>query len=269
MSNPPETEQGHFAGSPLASLFWECFGSGFLLGSSASLVMPRASCHGASQVNPEGSTVTTDSTMPIDCHTKKACAQACYLITALSAAAATSNGVREYAEQLQYEQEYAREVWEHELSPQREIEEYCEFAEAQGVSAFDAKIVAEELVKLPGLSVPFHLALELGMVKPVHYGAIRKRALVSFSGYLSGGMSGLWLGRFTRRTLANTGLPGTFASAAILGLVACGPLIALQHAYLYRLRKFKSIQSRATLAYGSVLMFASALGLLFSSFKRK
>jgi hypothetical protein len=90
------------------------------------------------------------------------------------------------AKAARYEHEYAREVWEHELNPDGEVDEYVNYATGKGVPENDARVIGRSISAHPTVSVPYHLAFELGLAEPVSYRQHFNYALMILSGLLSG-----------------------------------------------------------------------------------
>ena len=77
--------------------------------------------------------------------------------------------ISDYAKELSYDHEYAREVWEHEYNSSGEIDEYIAYATSRGLSHAKAREIAISVTSEPSVSVPYHLAFELGLIKPRSY----------------------------------------------------------------------------------------------------
>ena len=95
--------------------------------------------------------------------------------------------VSDCSKQLSYDHEYAREVWEHEHNNAGEIVEYVTYATSRGIEPMKARQIAESITAEPAISVPYHLAFELGITEPILYKRKFKHAATIGAGY-SGGM---------------------------------------------------------------------------------
>lgn len=95
----------------------------------------------------------------------------------------------DYATDLRYDHEYAREVWEHEFNSIGEVDEYVAYAVAQGISPDKARDIALSVTSEPKVSVPYHLAFELGLVQPALYRRKLIHSVVSGLGFFGGLMA--------------------------------------------------------------------------------
>ena len=234
-----EAEQGHLSVAPDLQLFWDCTSEAILLGGSLALI-------GGFE--------------------KK------FLVFPL--ALTCSRMTLEIGQAERYDQELAREVWEHELSPQREVEEFCEYAQGLGVSKNEAESIGELMVQIPALSVPYHLFTELNIVKPPGYGHVLKRTLIAGCGYTLGGLiggvtgiSGVCLANWATQLMAADKTKASFSVTSLLsGAVAITALNAVvsyfQHSFLNRPKRLRRFQSKAALLSGTALVAAAITGAI-------
>ena len=108
------------------------------------------------------------------------------LVGLASLGVASSEACRDRLDELVYDHELAREVWEHKMSPFMEVQEFVEHAEKHGVPEEDASELGRRFVKYPQLSVPYHLAIEVGLIKSRSYGSTWTKLSVRSLGYMAG-----------------------------------------------------------------------------------
>ena len=108
------------------------------------------------------------------------------LATLTSIAVATSEACRDQLDELIYDHELAREVWEHKMSPFMEVQEFVEHAEKLGVPEEDATELGRRFVKYPQISVPYHLGNEVGLIKSRTYGLTLRKLAIRSIGYIAG-----------------------------------------------------------------------------------
>jgi len=250
-----ELEYGHYVVStPFTHLFWESFSTAFLLSGTGHLISspPSTDRHrGGSLSASSHSLPSPRQPWGFPSHGVG------LLVVGLSGIGAAKRAVDEYALHLQYDQEYAREVWEHKLSPDGEVKEYCEYAVSVGASQKDAEAIGKLLVKHIELSVPYHLQTELNLVKPQSYGQIAERAAVVFFGYMGGCFAGLSVAKGIQDLCSEMSpLWCDICTSMALVCLYAGPLAVLQYSYLYRLRKFSLFQTRAAFTSGVILTIA-------------
>jgi len=155
MHHHPPLEQGHFIPNP----FFELFSDSLLTG----MTICGVGCVAVGLPRPE-------------------------VVVLPSLAFASSEGCKELLDEMRYEQEEAREIWEHKMSPFMEVQEFVDYAINKGVSEDEAIELGRRFVQHPQLSVPFHLEIEIGIHKSLMHGQTAKKALVRVAGLLTGAL---------------------------------------------------------------------------------
>ena len=101
---------------------------------------------------------------------------------------AADSFVSEYAKEISYQHEYAREVWEHEFNAMGEVDEYVSYGISRGLTPERAKEIAIIITCEPSVSVPYHLAFELGLLEPSSYQQKLKHSTLVAVGFTAGSL---------------------------------------------------------------------------------
>jgi len=166
------------------------------------------------------------------------------------------------ASELSYEHEFAREEWEHEFNAIGEVDEYVAYAVSRGVNPARARELALVLTSEPRLSVPYHLAFELGLLEPPSFRRELTYASISGASNLCGCLLSESLVAFVR-AICSTARDGpishslTVATACAIGLV---PILAYRFRAVSRVRGSRKFEMKALGVYVGSIGATVALG---------
>jgi hypothetical protein len=229
----PETELGHQKMSPLRNIIAYSVTRGFLGNTILRILMP-------------------DSQLAT--RMKLALGSSLLLIA--------DDFVNYEASKLSYEHEFAREEWEHEFNAIGEVDEYVNYAVGRGVSPDRARELALVLTSEPRVSVPYHLAFELGLLEPPSLrreliyatisgisqfgGALISEVLVSCSRLL---VSHVW-----KRPISDS---LTIAVACVIGVL---PILGYRFREVARVRGSRNFEMKALAVFAGCIGATTALG---------
>jgi hypothetical protein len=168
-----------------------------------------------------------------------------WLESVIPASMAIDTLVSDYSKELSYDHEYAREVWEHEYNSIGEVDEYVAYATARGISEEKARNIALTVTSEPSVSVPYHLAFELGLIRPTSYRRKLQHAAAVGFGYYTGIVgSGIALS-LTERVSSGVADNLHFRTCLIpVSLIILSPALFLRFKHISRVhgsREFKII----------------------------
>ena len=142
----------------------------------------------------------------------------------------------DYSKEISYDHEYAREVWEHEYNSMGEIEEYVEYATARGIAQDKARDIALSVTSEPNVSVPYHLAFELGLIRPTSYERKLEHASAVGLGYYAG-ICGSKLAQSLSRNISERFSATSYSKTALIPI----SLLLLSPALFLRFRHILSV----------------------------
>lgn len=160
------------------------------------------------------------------------------------------------ANQLSYEHEFAREEWEHEFNAIGEIEEYVTYAISRGVPESRARELALNITSEPRMSIPYHLAFELGLLEPPSTRKEIEFALVSGLSHLGGAcisealLSSL---HFIRATLGRN-IPLQPRFVPLICAIGVVPLLA------FRFREIARVKGSRKFELSSLAIYVGCIG---------
>ena len=161
--------------------------------------------------------------------------------------------VSDCSRELSYDHEYAREVWEHKHNWTGEIDEYVNYATSMGITESKAKEIAHVVTAEPAVSVPYHLAFELGIMEPIMYKRKLSHAATVGFGYSGGIILSLIADQIDQLLLASsTGLAGACTTASTY-LLVISPVLLFRYKNLSRMAGLSKFKYTATGAYFTVL----------------
>lgn len=223
-------ELGHQKANPIVQQFTKSFGKGFLAG----LIINRV-------FGPE----------PV-MERRKAC-------IGIAFAFAGDAFVSEFAKELSYEHEYAREVWEHEFNSMGEIDEYVSYGLSRGLTAERAKEIASIITSEPSVSVPYHLAFELGLLEPGSYRHKLKHSVLVGLGFAAGSMASeasCVLCDYIVKSSVGAKIPLSVAVCCI-GLT---PVLGLRYKHISRVAGAQTFKIAAFLTFASIILVGLNIG---------
>lgn len=177
--------------------------------------------------------------------------------------AAMDTAVSDYAKQLSFEHEYAREEWEHEFNPIGEVDEYVAYTSGLGIPPSKARDIAMLVTAEPSISVPYHLAFELSMLQPKFYRRKLYHAGIVLSAYGSGFIVAELVKAMTRTYLSRVGaFPKVMLMSGGLGLVLT-PVIFGRYQSVYHVEGSSRFKILATVGYVTCI-FAAVLAIKHS-----
>ena len=160
------------------------------------------------------------------------------------------------ASELSYEHEFAREEWEHEFNAIGEIDEYVAYAISRGVPAPRARELALILTSEPRVSIPYHLAFELGLLEPPTFRKELIYASLSGVSHLFGALASEGLFGFMGLAFAKSGYKQLSNQLAIN--IACALGVMPQLAY--RFREVSRVKGSRRFEITSFIVYAGFLG---------
>jgi hypothetical protein len=164
--------------------------------------------------------------------------------------------VSDYAKQLSFDHEHAREEWEHEFNPIGEVDEYIAYAEKQGLAPSKARDIAMLVTAEPSISVPYHLAFELAMLEPKFYKHKLKHAGIALGSYAVGfslSEATHWVAR--RHLVSMTNPIRTVVLSGLLALTLAPVLIA-RYQSVSHVRGAPRFKALTVLGYSSCIVCA-------------
>jgi hypothetical protein len=170
-----------------------------------------------------------------------------WLRLAIPATMAIDTYTADLAKEISYDHEYAREAWEHEYNSIGEVDEYIAYATGRGMSPEKARNIALTVTAEPSVSIPYHLAFELGMLRPSSYRRKLEHAGAVFAGYsfgMLGAEMGFWMSQWAQK---GTRLPLLIPISAMI----LSPALIARYRYVFRMkgsRRFKAVALTAFLA---------------------
>ena len=172
---------------------------------------------------------------------------------ALPSLVAVDTYVSDSSKQLSYDHEYAREVWEHEHNRNGEIDEYVTYATSRGVSPTKAREIARSVTVETGVSVPYHLAFELGITEPILYNRKLTHAAAVGVGYSGGMILSFLAGRVGKSLFTNHGVFSRCFATAGIYLMLISPVLFFRYKNLSRVAGSTRFKVTAAGAYFTVL----------------
>jgi len=173
--------------------------------------------------------------------------------------------ISDHAKELSYDHEYAREIWEHEFNAIGEIDEYVAYAISKGIPASRARELALAITSEPSMSVPYHLAFELGMLEPSSYKRKMVHAFTTAVGNLWGFIASeaLWrIGEKLLVTKKSSDSAEALLSRATLFIVGLAPILA------YRYRVVNRVQGAKEFKLTGIFLYSiSVIGIVFLSIR--
>ena len=223
----PEPELGHQKSSPLWNVFAYSVSRGFLGNTVLRILLPETSSSTRIKLG---------------------------LGTALMLTA--DDFVNMEASELSYEHEFAREEWEHEFNAIGEVDEYVAYAMSRGVPASRARELALVLTSEPLVSIPYHLAFELGLLEPPTFRRELTYASISGFSHLLGSLLSEGLYRFMGLVLSRVGHSQVSGDLAVSVACAVGvvPLLA------YRFREVSRVKGSRRFETTSFVVYAGCIG---------
>jgi len=177
----------------------------------------------------------------------------------LALGAAVDAYVSDWSKELSYDHEYAREVWEHEYNSIGEVDEYVAYASTLGVTPNKAREIALAVTSEPAVSVPYHLAFELGLTEPHSYHRKLSHATAVALGYLTG----FPLSHLTNRAcLSFVGSPADMkdvGKAALIGIAILSPVIFVRYKHVLRVPGSKNFKLVSLTAYAATIFSVLAI----------
>ena len=162
--------------------------------------------------------------------------------------------VEDYAKDLRYDHEYAREVWEHEFNSIGEVDEYVAYAVAQGISPDKARDIALSVTSEPKVSVPYHLAFELGLVQPPLYRRKLIHSIVTSMGFFGGMMASDASAAVTTTLMRRINIQaGNAALGASIALAIMTPVVAFRFRHIRRVAGADRFRTLMAITYGVTL----------------
>ena len=164
------------------------------------------------------------------------------------------------SKELSYDHEYAREVWEHEYNSIGEVDEYVSYATGKGLTASKARDIAMTVTSEPNVSVPYHLAFELGLIQPTSYHRkLEHSAIVGVGTALGFGASNM-LFKLADLLSPRIGLAHSkYLAVSSLCIGALLPVLSFRYSHVSRVtgaKRFKlSIAAGYAVAIGLVIYF--------------
>ena len=224
----PEPELGHQKSSPLWNVFAYSVSRGFLGNTVLRILLPETS---------------SIARMKLAIGTA-------FMLTA-------DDFVNMEASELSYEHEFAREEWEHEFNAIGEVDEYVAYAMSRGVPASRARELALILTSEPKVSIPYHLAFELGLLEPPTFRRELTYASISGLSHLIGSLlseslfrcMGLLLSRVDNSNILDD------LTVSIVCAVGVAPLLA------YRFREVSRVKGSRRFEATSFVVYAGCLGV--------
>ena len=181
------------------------------------------------------------------------------LVFSLPLVAALECFVSDFSEELRYDHEYAREVWEHEYNGMGEIDEYVAYATAKGISPAKARDIALSVTSEPDVSVPYHLAFELGLIQPLFYKRKLEHAIIAGIGFMGGVLGSDLAFSLGSKLLSSRNPPGKAMMAVVpASLALLSPLLLFRFSHVQKVRgsrTFKIITFAAYAATVSLLVY--------------
>ena len=223
----PEPELGHQKSSPLWNIIAFSVSRGFLGNTVLRILLPDAS---------------------VNTRVKVALGTS-LLLTA-------DDFVNMEASELSYEHEFAREEWEHEFNAIGEIDEYVAYAISRGVPAARAREISLLLTSEPRVSIPYHLAFELGLLEPPSFRREFTYASLSGISHLFGALLSESLCGCVTALLSRLGQKTLSGDLVVTVTCAIGvlPLIA------YRFREVARVKGSRRFELTSFMVYAGFLG---------
>lgn len=169
---------------------------------------------------------------------------------------AVDTAVSDYAKQLSFDHEYAREEWEHEFNPIGEVDEYVAYTSGLGIPASKARDIAMLVTTEPSISVPYHLAFELSMLQPKFYRRKLYHAGIVLSAYASGFILAELVKEITKTYLSKVGyIPKVALMSGGLGIFLT-PVIFGRYQSVYHVEGSSRFKLLASLGYVSCIFVA-------------
>ncbi len=160
--------------------------------------------------------------------------------------------ISDFSKELSYDHEYARETWEHEYNSIGEVDEYVSYATGRGLSSEKARNIALSVTSEPSVSVPYHLAFELGLVCPSSYRRKVEHVIAVGLGYFIG-ISGaqIAISLSSRLDLSDERI----SSSALLPIsfLIMTPALFLRYRHLHRVHRSQDFKLFAFGAYSVAL----------------
>ena len=159
--------------------------------------------------------------------------------------------VADHAKEISYDHEYAREAWEHEYNSIGEIDEYVAYATGRGIPHEKARDIALTVTSEPSVSIPYHLAFELGMLRPTSYKRKLEHAGAVFLGYSCGMFSAHMAHSVSRNTQGGAGF---FAPVLIpVSFILLTPGLFARYRHVFRMKGSRRFTVIALSTYALVL----------------
>jgi hypothetical protein len=150
----------------------------------------------------------------------------------------------DYSKELSYDHEYAREVWEHEYNSIGEVDEYVSYATERGLSPSKARDIAMTVTSEPSVSVPYHLAFELGLIQPTSYHRKLQHSMIVGAGVAAGFGGTRFLFRLGSSLASKSMFTGSrHMVTTALCLASLLPILSFRFGHVSRVggaRKFKA-----------------------------
>ena len=173
---------------------------------------------------------------------------------------AVDSYISDYSRELSYDHEYAREVWEHEYNSIGEVDEYVAYATSRGLSPTKAREIALTVTAEPIVSVPYHLAFELGLIEPVSYRRKLTHSAIVGAGYFAGwAMSHGGLRLASAISSASSSAKSAAIATAVCAL-AMTPVLAVRYHHVRRVPNGKRLQLASLVAYAGAISLIILIG---------
>jgi hypothetical protein len=214
----PVQEQGHFIPNPIFEIFSDSVISGFSVcgvGLVAAGVLPR----------PE-------------------------VLVLSSLAYVCSEGCKDWLAEMRYEQEEAREIWEHKMSPFMEVQEFVDYAVNHGVPEDEAIELGRRFVQYPQISVPYHLEIEIGLHKSALHKNMAYAMLARTTGLLTGSFGA------SVAVYLSKGSTKPQTCFALTGLLV-GSALALKLGYSRSVKRSSKVYIASGVCFATLLSLAS------------
>ncbi len=232
----PEPELGHQKSSPLWNVFAYSVSRGFLGNTVLRILLPET-CSSVRMKLAFGTSL---------------------MLTA-------DDFVNMEASELSYEHEFAREEWEHEFNAIGEVDEYVAYAMSRGVPASRARELALALTSEPRVSIPYHLAFELGLLEPPTFRRELTYASISGLSHLFGSLLSEGLFRCMGVLLSRIGHPDISDNVTISAACAIGaaPLLAYRFREVSRVKGWRRFESTSVIVYVGCIGATILLGRIW------
>ena len=186
------------------------------------------------------------------------------IFSGVATALAADEFISELANELRYQHEYAREVWEHEFNAMGEIDEYVSYGVSRGLSSAKSREIADLLTTEPTVSVPYHLAFELGLWQPGAYKQKLKHTGLGAMGFVAGTVlsDATYHFRDWCSRLSHASSVVGVAGAVALCSVAILPVLAVRYDHISKVTGSRHFKLTAGVVFISVFVLNVSIGRL-------